>query len=301
MAIAFACNVGGMPTPIASPQNTAALQAITNEDRSVSFTAWMAFALPFCICMLVFIWLWMLAFWKPTLQTLPLYEKTDLAPWTWMHTYVACVTLFTIGLWCTFQLTSDFFGSLGLIGLLPVILLYGSGSLDNEDFNHMDWSVLMLLGGGAALGVAVESSGLLDKLAGAISELFEGQTGTEYDIWREFMFFNLCVVVATNFISHTVGAITMMPVIAKVGAGLLPSRVVSFVISSVLMTSSACALPVSSFPNVIAFGLKDQHGNPYLKVSDFLRAAAPIELFALVVMGSLGWSMTKLIHEQAGN
>ena len=62
------------------------------------------------------------------------------------------------------------------------------------------------------------SSGLLARLADIISNMFDSgaDVQSEGSVWREFMFFNLIVVLVTNFISHTVGAITMMPVIAKV-------------------------------------------------------------------------------------
>lgn len=294
MSIAFACNIGGMPTPIASPQNAAALQAILSQGGSVDFLTWMWFSLPFCVCLLVFTWLWMLYFWKPQLQTLPPSQHQEFEPFTWRHWLVLLVTVTTVLLWVTFQLTAAFFGSLGVIGLLPVILLYGSGTLDGDDFKRLDWNVLMLLGGGAALGEAVESSGLLNTLADNISGLF-GTSNSDMDLWKEFMFFNLCVVIVTNFISHTVGAITMMPVIAKVGAGVTPSRVVPLVLSCVLLDSAACALPVSSFPNVIAFGLRDENGKAYLQTKDYLLAAGPIEIAALLLMASLGWEMQKLL------
>ena len=68
----------------------------------------------------------------------------------------------------------------------------------------------------------------------AVSQDLFGDNVTGWDLWLEFMFFNLVVIIITvsspaqtpdpliqlsvcqNFISHTVGAITMMPVIAKV-------------------------------------------------------------------------------------
>ena len=77
-----------------------------------------------------------------------------------------------------------------------------------------------------------------------------------------------------------------------------PPRVVSFVISSVIMCSSACALPVSSFPNIIAFGLADKNGKPYLETTDYMKASVPVEIAAVILMATLGWEMTKLIQDE---
>lgn len=295
MSIAFACNIGGMPTPIASPQNAAALQAINQQGKDVSFFTWMAFSMPFCCIMLVATWAWMLAFWKPTLKSLPKMENEVLPPISLSHLAVAFISISTILLWCTFQFTKDFFGDLGLIGLFPVVSLYGTGLLGGDDFKQMDWSILMLLGGGAALGDAVKSSGLLATLASNIIDLLGTDTSSNTHLWMEFMFFNLVVITITNFISHTVGAITMMPVIAKVGASMVPDHTVPFVVGTVLMDSSACALPVSSFPNVLAYGVKDENGESYLQIWDYIKAGIVLELIAIVCMATVGWAMVQSV------
>ena len=142
------------------------------QGKDVPFFTWVYFTMPFCLVMLFGTWLCLLVFWKPTLKGLPKIEAVDYGPMTWSHYYTAFVTLATVTLWCTFQFTQSFFGSLGLIGLVPVISLYAPGILGTEDFKRLDWNILMLLGGGASLGDAVKSSGLLQTLASHISGLF---------------------------------------------------------------------------------------------------------------------------------
>ena len=48
---------------------------------------------------------------------------------------------------------------------------------------------------------------------------------------------------------------------------------------------------MSSFPNVIAYGVKDRNGEGYLKVSDYMKAAAVIEISILLLMATIGWGM----------
>lgn len=46
LGLAFSCNLGGMLTPIASPQNAVALQALSNVGAKIGFGTWLAAALP---------------------------------------------------------------------------------------------------------------------------------------------------------------------------------------------------------------------------------------------------------------
>lgn len=48
IGLAFACNLGGMMTPISSLQNTLAVSYLEKAGYSISFGEWMALAVPFC-------------------------------------------------------------------------------------------------------------------------------------------------------------------------------------------------------------------------------------------------------------
>eukprot|EP00928_Gymnodinium_smaydae_P061142 TRINITY_DN45299_c0_g1_i1.p1 TRINITY_DN45299_c0_g1~~TRINITY_DN45299_c0_g1_i1.p1 ORF type:complete len:569 (-),score=139.59 TRINITY_DN45299_c0_g1_i1:318-1907(-) len=308
MAIAFACNIGGMPTPIASPQNAQALKVINEALKDdISFLSWMTMALPVCLILLPVCWIWLLIWWKPTLEAIPqppsqrsllgaaAEEHADgsmglTAQWDLRHTYVVLVSLLTVILWCLFDFLKDFFGSMGVVGLIPIILLYGPGVMSGEDFKRIDWGILMLLGGGAALGDAVQSSGLLDALGKALLDAFED---AGVSVYSQFMFFNVVIIIVANFISHTVAAITMLGVLGKVGHSVQKGR--AFVLGGVICDSGACGLPVSSFPNILAYGVRDQHGEPYLKASDYFVPAVVMELVVLLIMGTLGWALADTI------
>lgn len=313
MSIAFACNIGGMPTPIASPQNAQASQVITDVlgEKPVSMVAWICFSMPICAVLIPVTWLLNLLYWKPTLQTIPIEgppeEPNDTTmrsnitnlstalqrgPWGWKHYYTLVITLATVLLWCLFSIDfiEDIFGQMGMVGLIPVIFLYGAGVLQAEDFKRMDWGILMLLGGGSALGSAVKTSGLLDDIADRLQNQFDHWNLNAY---TQFMFFNVAVIFIANFISHTVAAITMLGVVGKVGKSI--NMGTAFVLGGVTVDSGACALPVSSFPNVIAYGIKDADGVGYLKASDYLLISFAVEFCVLITMASLGWVMAKQV------
>mmetsp|Transcript_56532 Transcript_56532/g.157556 ORF Transcript_56532/g.157556 Transcript_56532/m.157556 type:complete len:532 (-) Transcript_56532:140-1735(-) len=305
MAIAFACNIGGMPTPIASPQNAQALKEINDVlHDDVTFLSWMAFALPVCLVLLPICWAWLIFWWRPTLRAIPpppsslAFERQVTpgsafvdAPWEWRHTYVMAVSGGTILLWCIFDVVKAFFGNMGVVGLIPVIMLYGPGILEKEDFKRMDWGILMLLGGGAALGDAVQSSGLLGTLGDSLLHFFQE---AEFSVYAQFMFFNVVIIFVSNFISHTVAAITMLGVLGKVGHSVQKGR--AFVLGGVICDSGACGLPVSSFPNVLAYGVKDANGEAYLKVTDYFVPAIVLEIVCLILMATVGWAMADLVR-----
>jgi hypothetical protein len=62
LAISFSCNVGGMATPIASPQNVIAVVSVQKASHgasSVSFAGWCAFAVPFSLVLTFIAWGWL--------------------------------------------------------------------------------------------------------------------------------------------------------------------------------------------------------------------------------------------------
>jgi len=294
-----------MPTPIASPQNAQALKVITDTlKEDVSFLVWMKLAVPICIVLLPATWAWLIVWWRPKLERIPP-PPSDVAaeisslepmrtlsfgsamadrPWGVWHTYVIFITSITVLLWCMFNLVEDVFGSMGIIGLLPVIGLYGPGVLGKDDLKQMDWGILLLLGGGAALGDAVQSSGLLNTLGESLLSSFRS---AGLSVYWEFMLFNAVMIFVANFISHTVAAITLLGVLAEVGQAV--DKGMAFVLGGVICDSGACALPVSSFPNILAYGVKDKNEQAYLKVSDYLVPAFGVEIVVIVTMATLGW------------
>lgn len=82
-----------------------------------------------------------------------------------------------------------------------------------DDFNNQLWNVVMLAMGGSALGEAVKSSGLLTAIAHSIEDVVAG-----CGVWAVFAIFCALVLVATTFISHTVGAMVILPIVSAVGS-----------------------------------------------------------------------------------
>ncbi len=91
-------------------------------------------------------------------------------------------------------------------------MLHGTGILDVADLKALDWHVLLLLGGGGALGRAIRDSGLLHEVGDAIIWAM-GSNASPFALLSVFV---VAILVLTNFVSHTVASITMMPVVVEV-------------------------------------------------------------------------------------
>jgi phosphate transporter len=93
------------------------------------------------------------------------------------------------------------------------------------------------------LSEAVKSCGILEVFAHAIRHHAVGLS-----VWSVLALFCAVVVVCTTFISHTVGAMVILPVVRQVGAALPVPHPRMLVMANVLMCSGAMALPVSGAP-----------------------------------------------------
>lgn len=115
MGIAMAANVGGMASPIASPQN---IIAVINMNPPPSWIEWFVIAIPMCILIDLCIWGILLWIYRPVgEQTTPpeLYSNQHISniKLTGVQIYVICVTFLTIFLWCIESLINSYVGEMG--------------------------------------------------------------------------------------------------------------------------------------------------------------------------------------------
>jgi hypothetical protein len=159
----------------------------------------------------------------------------------WTRVFVVLVVVATAVMLSLESLQTSL-GHIGIVALFPTIVFFGGGFLSQNDFETLPWSVLMLMGGGLALGVAVRSSGLLTILAAVVTTAMEGQP-----LFVVLLTINISVGIFGNFISSTVAAIIMMHLIAQLGQHY--NHVKMMVVGAAVMCSGSMGLPVSSFPN----------------------------------------------------
>lgn len=288
MGIALASNIGGQTSPIASPQNLIALQYMPD---GLGWLQWFAITIPVSGLSLVIIWillLWTYGSGRGTvIKRIP--ESSD--RFSGIQYFISAVTIGTIVLWCLERNFEDVVGDLGVIAILPMLLFFGTGILNKEDFNNFLWTVVILAMGGIALGKAVTSSGLLKSLDEVIQSFVAGMP--IWKVWTSLL--GISLVVAT-FISHTIAAVLLVPIAQQVGESLQPKAHPKLLImATVLTASAACGLPVSGFPNMTAVSQVDSVGRRYVTAKDFLKVGVPASFAATAVVGTGGYLIMSLI------
>ncbi|KAJ2091334.1 low-affinity phosphate transporter [Coemansia sp. RSA 986] len=283
IGIALASNVGGMASPISSPQN---IIAINTMHPPPSWFQWFAVSIPICLLCDLGIWALLLAVYRPD-KTTPSIHQTRFTreKLNRRQIYVCLVTVLTIALWCFGSSLEPIIGDMGVIAIIPLVLLFGFPKvLSKEDFNNFLWTVVILAMGGIVLGRAVDSSGLLHELASRIENVVDG-----FPLFSVLCVFCGLILVCCTFISHTVGSLIILPIVSEVGARLPEPHSRLLVMGTALMASGAMGLPVSGFPNMNAIMLEDTLGNPYLTTMDFFKAGIPSSIIAYAVVITVGY------------
>nr|BCL66194.1 low-affinity phosphate transporter [Volvox reticuliferus] len=292
MGIALASNIGGMTSPISSPQNIFAIERMSLDGQPPSWLSWFAVALPVSITCNFICWALLLLVYQPgraISEVRPLKPNSD--PINGTQVYIVIISLITVGAWCANTFLQRYTGEMGIIATIPLVAFFGFDVLNKDDFNSFLWNVVMLAMGGLSLGEAVKSSGLLASLALGISELVTG-----LNLFQVCVIFCGMVLVATTFISHTVGAMVILPIVQTVGEAMPGTpHPKLLVMAAALMCSGAMGLPVSGFPNMNAVSLEDSTGNAIVSTKDFLYVGVPSSVLAYGIIVTLGYACMLLV------
>lgn len=210
LGIALASNIGGMASPIASPQNIIAIQ---NMRPAPNWLEWFFITTPVCILSILLIWLLLLITFRPSRGTVIVPIRPAKDKFTGVQYFVTIVTAVTIALWCVSHQIEHIFGDMGVIAVIPLVLFFGTGVLTKEDFNNFLWTIIILAAGGLSLGKAVNSSGLLHTIAQMVKVHVDGMS-----LYGVLVTFAAMILMIATFISHTVAALIILPIVAQVGA-----------------------------------------------------------------------------------
>jgi phosphate transporter len=132
LAIALAANIGGQSSPISSPQNLIALQAM---EPQLDWGRWFLVALPVSGVSIVLIWLLLLVSYRPS--RLPMgnsnLEIKSIRPtrdrFTVKQWWVTSVCIVTITLWVVEHGIEKWIGDMGVIAIIPIVAFFGTGVL----------------------------------------------------------------------------------------------------------------------------------------------------------------------------
>ncbi|WP_274522512.1 SLC13 family permease [Halorhodospira halochloris] len=290
LGIAFGANIGGLGTLIGTPPN-AFLAAYMGEryDFQVGFGQWMLIGVPVSVTMLVFAWLMLTRVSFP-LPRQPIAgvadlierERRQVGKIKTPEMRVAIIFALTAVAWIfrpwlegvlpEWITISD--AGIALMGAMAMFLVPAEGLrlrflLDWEDTRALPWGVLVLVGGGLSLGVAIEDSGLAGFIAGLLSGI-----GAWPTVSLVLIIAGLAALMS-HVTSNTATAATLLPLVTSLALQ-IDVHPLLFAVPVALAASAAFMLPVATPPNAIIFGSEK------ITVPDMVRAG-----FGLTIGGAL--------------
>ena len=295
LALAFACNVGGMMSPIASPENAIVLGYL--EERSskhaISWLTWMKLSVPIGVLAIVLIWayLCLVLLRHEDIQPIPpiLYEQRKVGS---QDVLVIACTLLSVFLWCSLSAARHIFGVMATVAIIPLVVFFGCGLLNVTDVRNFSWHLILLICGGNVLGEAVRSSRLLALLTDPLIPWLSG-----HDVWVVCLVMVLLVFVLTSFVPHTVAALILTPVVITIGGAIHHTH--SLVFSTIFMLNLTMSLPISTFPNINSWLVDDDFHRPFLHARDFVKHGVGVSLLMVALMSTVGYALLRITFGKA--
>lgn len=148
LGIALAANIGGQSSPISSPQNLIALQAMKDE---LDWAQWFAVALPVSTVSIILIWLLLLVIYRPSVtldgEVLEIKEiRASKDAFTLQQYWVSFVCFATIVLWLIEKRIESLVGHMGIIAIVPIVAFFSTGVLRKvrlKSLSHFTFALLM--------------------------------------------------------------------------------------------------------------------------------------------------------------
>lgn len=263
LGIPFACNIGGMATPIGTPPNAIAISSLANLGITISFIKWMMLALPIVIVILLITWWLLSSIYKSKIKNIA-YSMEKLPPMGIKDKWVVAIFIITVILWLTGQIHGI---PTGVVALIPVIAFIGGGFINRDDFRSLGWDILILMGGGLSLGVAMQQSGLASWM---VERLNVGGLASPLIV---ILIFSSVTVAMTTFISNTSTAALVLPI--AITMGVAPS---AMALVTAFSASIAMILPISTPPNAIAYG------SGLVSVKDMAKTGFTVTLVSILIV-----------------
>jgi len=242
LGVAFAANIGGMGTPIGSPPNAVAMGYLRAAGLQPSFLEWSLVAAPIAAVCLAAAW-WLLLKVHPPSGA---HVRVQVTPGEIgsRGVFVVAVFVLTVALW----LTDRWHGlPASVVALVPAIAFTATRTLNAEDLGQIDWSVLILIGGGIALGAGMTMTGL-DR---SIVQWLPVDAGARIGLMAVMVG---AALVLSNLMSNTAAANLLLPVGVSAASAIGDAAAVREVAVGIALAAAlAMALPVSTPPNALAY------------------------------------------------
>ena len=308
MVTSFSASIGGMGTPVGTPPNLIGKGLLQQAGVEISFAGWMLLAVPILTVIMLFVIGWLV--W-PASKAIHLgddarkavREEFDrLGRFGPGERNVIIAFSLTALLWIVPGLTAAALGSghivaqrlnalipesiAALIGavllfLLPVNWRARQFTITWEQASRIDWGIVLLFGGGLAMGRLADSTGLSSALGHWVMREFPGLGTVGLTV-----VFTAVAIVLSEAASNTAAANIIIPMAIAVSraAGVSPLEPA---LGATLGASMGFMMPISTPPNAIVYS------SGYIPIGAMIREGLALDIagFVIIVGGvlSLSW------------
>ena len=293
----FAASVGGLATPVGTPPNVIGLGFIRSQlGVEIAFFDWMLIGVPIVVLLYCFLYFYLNAVSPAGVRELPAgaeligRERQRLGPWSRAQRSVAIAFGVTVALWVVPGVVALVAGEqsvvyqeltrrmpegvAALLGALLLFILPGDQgpAISWKEAVQIDWGVVLLYGGGFALGVLSFQTGLAEAVGRGLTSLLpiEGSFGM-------LLSAVLVAVVLSETTSNTAAANMVVPVVISIAraAGLDPLEPA---LGATMAASLGFMLPVSTPCNAIVYG------SGFIPLGKMIRHGLVLDLVGIVVI-----------------
>jgi sodium-dependent dicarboxylate transporter 2/3/5 len=290
LGVAYSATIGGVGSLVGSTPNPLAATYVKSFlGIEISFIGWLPFGLPVVIIMIPIIWLWLLYRFKVPraideiqgMKEIAEKEYLRMGPMTTQQKIVTCIFVSVIFLWFT-QTLPDFISNIigwsghgissAIVSLMGGLALLVFGLLNEKDVSSdINWSALLILGSGIALGASIINTGVSTYLALQMAGL--GILPTLVII----IILGILAVILTMVASNTAAAVILIPIAIPLAIGLsIDPLLVTMIIA--IGVSLDFALPTGTPPSTIAYS------TGRIQIREMISTGLILDLIATLVL-----------------
>ncbi len=302
LGVCYAASIGGVATPVGTPTNLIALDALAEiNGEEIGFATWLKFGVPAMLLMVPAAWL--AVGWKlprgennTATQTVIAEQIKALGRMSTPEARVALVFGLVALLWMSRVFVQDaatavgftpvwltgvsdmgiaIFGALAMF-LIPAGRGQGRALLDWEEAVRLPWGVLILFGGGISLGRAITRTGLAEWIGGQLEVL----------AILPSIVFVIAVVALVIFLTELTSNVATMTTLAPILGALalaIGADPASLLAPAAVAASCAFMLPVATAPNAIIYATGK------VPVAQMMRAGLRINLAGILIIAAIGY------------
>lgn len=300
LVTSFAASIGGMATPVGTPPNLIGKGLLLkNAGIDVSFAGWMAFGVPLVLVMMVAVAAWML---YPASKGVILGAQATasvreqlraLGPMARGERNVVIAFGITVLLWTlpgilalvlgqshavTARITALVPESIAavigamLLFFLPVNWSARKFTMTWEEASNIDWGIILLFGGGLAMGGLADTTGLADAFGRWVVGYVPGAGTVGLTV-----VFTAVAILMSEAASNTAAATVVVPTAIAVAtaAGVSPLEPA---LGATFGASMGFMMPVSTPPNAIVYS------SGYIPIGAMMRYGAVLDVVGFVVI-----------------